>query len=100
MAVGLDQLDQPCAAHAFDQHANRAVGQFQQLHRGGDDAEVVQRIAVGVVLIGIELGDEEQLLVLGHRRFERGDRFVAADEQGDDPVGENDDVAQRQDGKG
>jgi surface antigen len=31
-------------------------------------------------------------------RFERGDRFLAADEQRDDAVRENDDVAQRQDG--
>ena len=74
-------------------------GSFEQLHRGGDHAEVVERVAVGIVLARVELGDEEQLLVARHRRFERGDRFLAADEQGHDAVREHDDVAQRKDGK-
>jgi hypothetical protein len=34
-----------------------------------------------------------------HRGFKGGDRFLSADEQGDDPVREDDDVAQRQDWK-
>ena len=63
------------------------------------DAEIVERVAVGIVLARIELGDEEQFLVGGHRRFERGDRFLAADEQGNDAVRENDDVAKRKDGE-
>ena len=93
------RFDQPRALRAFDQHANGAVGQLQQLHRRGDDAEVVERIAIGIVLGRIELGDQEQFLVGGHRRLERGDRFLAPDEQGHDAVRENDDVAKRQDGK-
>ena len=85
---------------ALDEHAHRAVGQLEQLQHGGDDAEVVERLAVGIVLGRIELGDEEDALVRRHRAFERGDRFVAADEQGHDHVREDDDVAQGKDGIG
>ena len=99
IAVARHQIDQPGALHALDQHANGAVGQLQQLHRGGDDAEIVERVAIGIVLARIELGDEEQLLVGGHRRFERRDRFLAPDEQRNDAVRENDDVAKRKNGE-
>ena len=104
--LGLDEIsvgakiDQAGTLHALDQHADRAVGQLQQLHRGGDHAEVVERVAVGIVLARIELRDQEQFLVVGHRRLERGDRFLAADEQRNDAVGEYDDVAKRQNGEG
>ena len=75
-------------------------GSFSSCIAVAIDAEVVERIAIGIVLARIELGDQEQFLVGGHRRFERSDRFFAADEQGHDPVRENDDVAERQDRKG
>ena len=85
---------------ALDQHAHGAVGQLQQLQHGGDDAEIVERLAVGIVLGRIELRDEEDALVRRHRAFERGHRFVAADEQRHDHLREDDDVAQRKDGIG
>ena len=85
---------------ALDEHAHRAVGQLQQLQDGGDDAEIVERVAVGIVLGRIELGDQEDALVRRHRAFQRRHRFVAADEQRHDHVREDDDVAQRQDGIG
>ena len=75
-------------------------GSFSSCIAVAIDAEVVERVAVGIVLARVELGDQEQFLVGGHRRFERGDRFFAADEQRHDAVGENDDVAKRKDGKG
>jgi len=56
-------------------------------------------VAIGIVLARIELRDEEQLLVGGHRRLKRCNRFLAADEQWHDAVREDDDVAQRKDGK-
>ena len=99
IAVARDEIDQPRALHALDEHPDRAVGKLEELHRGRDDAKIVERIAVGIVLARIELGDEEQLLVGGHRRFERRDGLLAADEQRNDPVRENDDVAKRQNGK-
>jgi len=46
----LDKVGQPRPSGALDQHADRAVGQLQQLHRCGDDAQVIECVAVGVVL--------------------------------------------------
>jgi len=56
--------------------------------------------AVGIVLGRIELRDQEDAFVRGHRAFQRRHRFVAADEERHDHVREDDDVAQRQDGIG
>ena len=36
----------------LDENANRAVRELQQLEDGRDDAEIVKRIAIGVVLVG------------------------------------------------
>ena len=49
---------------------------------------------VGVVGLGLLLRGEQDLLVGGHRLFEGGDGLLAADEQRDDHVREDDDVAQ------
>ena len=58
-------------------------GSFSSCIAVAIDAEVVERVAIGIVLARIELGDEEQFLVGGHRGLERGHRFLAADEQGE-----------------
>ena len=94
-----NQIDEPGTLHAFDKHANGAVRQLQELHCSRDDAEIVERVAIGIVLAGIELGDEEQFLVRGHCGLERRDRFLATDEQRNDAVRENDDVAKRKNGE-
>jgi len=99
IAVARDHIDQAGALDAFDQHADRAVGQLEELHGGRDDAEIVQSIAIGIVLARIELRDQEQLLVRGHRGFQRGNRFLAADEQRHDPMREDDDIAKRENGE-
>ena len=52
-----------------------------------------------IVLGGVLLRDQQDLLVVLHHRFERADRLLAADEQRHDHVREDDDVAQRQDGQ-
>ncbi len=83
----------------FDQHAHRAVGQLQQLQHRGDDAGIVEIVAVGIVAAGIELGEQEDVLLPGHRGLKRGDRFLAADEQRHDHAGEHDNVAQGKQGK-
>jgi hypothetical protein len=44
-----------------------------------------------------ELRHEEQLLVRRHRRLERGNGLLASDEQRNDAMGEDDDVAKRKD---
>ncbi len=99
IAVRLGQLDQPPARLALDQHAHGTVGQLQQLQHGRGDADLIQVLARRIVLRGVELRDEEDFLVGVHRRFQRRDRFVAADEQRHDHVRENDDIAQGKYGK-
>jgi hypothetical protein len=93
--VVIRQREQLCALLAFDEHADGAVGQLEQLQNGRDHADVVQIVALRVVLARIELRNEEDFLVAFHRGFERGNRTVAADKQRHDHVRENDDVAQR-----
>ena len=59
-----------------------------------DGEDVLGRRVVG---LGLLLRGEEDLLVcLCHRLFERGDRLLAADEERHHHVREDDDVAQRQ----
>ena len=84
---------------AFDQHADGAVGQLEQLQNGRDHAGIVQIVADRIVLARIELGDEKNFLIGFHRRFERGDRSLAPDEQRHDHVRKDDDVPQGQKGK-
>ena len=63
--IARDKIDEASTLHALDQHANGTVGKLQKLHRRRDHAEIVHRIAIGIVFSRIELGDEEQLLVGG-----------------------------------
>ena len=81
---------------AFDQHADGAVGQFQQLQHGRDDAQIIELIANRIVFRRIELCHQEDFLVGIHRLFKRDDRFVATDKQRHDHIRKNHDVAQRQ----
>jgi hypothetical protein len=99
IAVKLDQRLEAGTRLALDQHAHRAVGQFEELEHLRDNANVVKILALRIVAARIELGEQEDVLVAGHRRLERLHRFVAPDEQRDDLAGEHDDVAQREKGK-
>ena len=85
------------ALAALDQHLDRAVGQLQELQHRADGADGVDVVGRGIVLGGVLLGDQQDLLVVLHHVFERAHRLLAADEQRHDHVREHDDVAQRQD---
>ena len=85
---------QPPALLAFDQHPHRAIGQLEQLQHRGDDAHVIEIILAGIVAAGIKLGEQEDILVARHRRFQRRHRLLAANEQRHDHAGKNDDIAQ------
>ena len=80
----------------LDQNPYSPIGQLEQLKHGGDHADIVEIVAVGFVAAGVELGEQEDVLVAGHRRFKRGNRFLAPHEKGHDHAGKHDDVAQRQ----
>ena len=85
------------ARGALDQHLHGAVGQLQELQHGGQRAHLVDGVGRRIVVAGILLRGEQDLLVGAHHFFERVDRLLAADEQRHDHVRKDDDVAQRQD---
>src|SRR5262249_7174257 len=57
----------------------------------------VDRIGGRIVIAGVLLCRQQDLLVRAHDLFEGIDRLLSADEQRHDHVGKHDDVAQRQD---
>ena len=94
--VRLDVLDHG-ARDALDQHLDRAVGELEELQDGRDRADRVEVAALGIVDVGLLLGDQQDLLVAPHGLVEGEDRLVAADEKRDHHVRVDHDVAQRQD---
>ena len=93
------QLLKPRAVLPFDEHTHGAIGKLEQLQDARDDADVIQIVAIGIVATRIKLGEQEDILVTGHRRFKRGDRLLAANEKRHDHAGKHDDVAQGKQGK-
>ena len=85
------------ARRALDQHLDGAVGQLEQLQHGGERAHLVDGIGRRIVVAGVLLRRQQDLLVGAHHLFERVDRLLAPDEQRHDHVRKDDDVAQRQD---
>ena len=81
---------------AFDQHLDGAVGQLQELQHRSQRADVEQRLRLGLVLAGVLLGDEQDLLLRAHHLFKRMDGFLAADEKRRDHMRKHDNIAQRQ----
>jgi hypothetical protein len=96
VAVAVGEAQHGGAALALDQHLHRAVGQLQQLQDGGDHADVVDVFRGRIVVGGILLGDEQDLLVALHHLFKRAHGFVAAHEERHDHVRKHHDVPQRQ----
>ncbi len=91
----LGELLDPRAAAAFDEDLHGAVGQLEQLQNGADGTDHVDIIGAGIVLSGILLGDEQDLLVVFHDVFQGAHGLLAPDEQRHDHVGKHHDVAQR-----
>ena len=80
---------------SFDQHLHGAVGQLQQLQHAGNRANTINVIDARIILTGILLRDQQDLLVVAHHLFERADRFFAADKQRHDHMREYHDVTKR-----
>ena len=85
------------ALAALDQHLDRAVGQLQKLQHRSDGADRVDIARRRVVVAGVLLRDQQDLLIVLHDVLERPHGFVAADEERHDHVRKHDDVAQWQD---
>jgi hypothetical protein len=81
---------------AFDQHLHGAVGQLEHLQDGGDAADVVEVLGLGLVLGGGLLGHQHDALARLHRGLERLDGLGSPDEQRDDHVREHHHIAQGQ----
>ncbi len=82
------------ARDAFDEHLHSAVRQLQELQDAGQRADRIDRIGRRIVVAGVHLGRQQDLLVGPHHLLERTDRLLAADKERHDHVREDDDVAQ------
>ena len=81
-AVGVGDLQDLAALHAFDQDLDVAVGQLQALHDVDDGADLVDLVGLGLVDGGVVLGGQENLLVRRQRLFQSAHaRFAAHDER-------------------
>ena len=84
------------ARSAFHQHLDGAVGELEELEHVGERADLVYGAGRRIVVGGILLGREQNLLLRAHHLFQGLDRFFAAHEERHDHVGEHHDIAQRQ----
>ena len=82
--------------HAFDEDLHGAVGELQHLQDRRDAAHFEHVVGLGLVLAGGLLGHQHDLAAGFHGDFERLDRFGPPDEQRNDHVREDDDIAQGQ----
>ena len=82
------------ALRPFDQHLDGAVRQLEHLQDVGQATYAIKIFRFRLILGSRLLGDQQDVLAGFHGHFERLDGFGAADEQRDDHVRENDDVAQ------
>ena len=94
--VVLGVPDDPRPVAAFDQNLHGAVRQIEQLQHGADGADGVDVPRSRVVLAGVLLGDQQDLLVVLHDPLEGPDRLLAPHEERHDHVRKNDDVSQRE----
>src|SRR4029079_1833078 len=87
----------PGARVAFNQDLHGSVRQLQKLQYGRERSDLIDRIRSRIVVAGVLLGREQDLLIGAHDLFECRDRFLAAHEQGHDHVREDHDVPKRKD---
>ena len=97
-AVLLGEVRDPRALRAFDQHLSGAVRELQQLEDTGQRSDLVDIVQSRVIGLGLSLRNQQDLLVIGHRRVQGVHRFVPPHEQGNRHVGVHHHIAQWQDG--
>ena len=99
VAVGVTEAGDLRALAALHQHLHRAVRELEQLQDRRDSADTIDIVGGWIILCGVLLRHQQDLLVILHHRFERTDRFLAPDEQRHNHVGKYDDIAQWQHGQ-
>ncbi len=82
----LDEALDLAALLAFDQHLDGAIRQLEQLQHGSDRTHAVQAIFARIIVRGVFLRQQEDLLVAGHRCLQGLDGLFPTDEQRDDHV--------------
>ena len=92
----LDKTLDSTALLALDQHLDGAIGQFQQLQDGSDGADPIQGVFAWIIVSGILLSQQKDLLLTGHRGLEGLDGLFTPHEQRDNHVRVNNDIAQWQ----
>ena len=100
MLFGLGDAVGRGTLQAFDQHLDRAVGQFQHLQDAGNAADLEHIVGLGLVLAGGLLGHQHDLTTCFHRGFQGLDGLGATHEQRNHHMRKHHHVAQRQQGQG
>ncbi len=81
---------------AFDQNLGGAIRQLEQLQHLGHGADPIQIVGAGVIDVRAVLGNQHDTLVGRHYGIKGANGFLATDEQRNDHVWIDDDVAQWQ----
>ena len=85
------------AGDPFNEDARGARRKARYLNNPSDDARPMQISRRGLLFLAVALGDEQDDLVLREGGLDRGERGRTSNEEGNDYVGENDNIPQRQD---
>jgi len=103
LGIGLEELRvigeflNSGALAAFDQNLDGAVGELEKLKHRPHRSHGVDVVRLRLVLRGVLLGHEKDLLVVLHHVFQRAHGLFPADEERHDHMGKNHDVPQRKD---
>jgi hypothetical protein len=95
--AGGDVASDAGAGDSFDEDARRAGRKARYLNDAPDYPRPMQVSRRGLLLLAVALRDEQDDLVLGERCLDGGKGCRTPNEQGDDYIGENDNIPQRQD---
>ncbi len=99
VVIHLDEALDHTTLLALDQYLDGSVWQLEKLQHGRNRANTVQRIFTWIVISGVLLRQQEDLLIAGHGGFECFDGFFTANEKRDHHVRVNHHIAQRQKGQ-
>ena len=95
-AAGIVNVRHRRSVATFHQNLDRAVRQLQQLENIRDSPHLVQLVSGWVVVCCVALGNQQDLLVVGHGIFQGLNRFLPADEQGQHHMRIDNNIAQGQ----
>jgi hypothetical protein len=85
------------AGDSFDEHARGASRESRDLDDASDDARSVQVSGRWFLFLSVALGDQQDDLVIRHRRFDCGQRRRSPHEERNYYIGENDNIPKRKD---